>query len=105
MKHKSFLVMLFVLSTIISVSQQVKPLRIGIAGLTHDHVHGLLARAHTGDIEIVGIAESNHELAERYLKQYNLPATLGYILRWKKCWINANPKLFAHSIASMNILK
>src|SRR5438552_4580383 len=78
MKHKSFLVMLFVLSTIISVSQQVKPLRIGIAGLTHDHVHGLLARAHTGDIEIVGIAESNRELAERYLKQYNLSASLVY---------------------------
>jgi len=78
MKHKLFLVMLFILSAIISVSQQVKPLRIGIAGLTHDHVHGLLARAHTGDIEIVGIAESNRELAERYLKQYNLPATLVY---------------------------
>jgi len=61
-----------------SISQQTKPLRIGIAGLTHDHVHGLLARAHDGDIEIVGIAETNRELAERYLKRYNLPATLWY---------------------------
>lgn len=61
-----------------AVGQQTKPLRVGIAGLTHDHVHGILARAHDGDIEIVGIAERNHELAERYLKQYNLPLSLLY---------------------------
>ena len=78
MTQKSFLVTLFISLTMASVSQQAKPLRIGIAGLTHDHVHGLLARAHSGDIEIVGIAESNHDLAERYLKQYNLPLTLLY---------------------------
>ena len=57
---------------------QTKPFRIGIAGLTHTHVHWLLGRAHDGDIEIVGIAESNRDLAERYLKQYNLPLTLLY---------------------------
>ena len=62
----------------LTTGQQTKPLRIGIAGLTHDHVHGILARAHDGDIEIVGIAERNHELAERYLKRYNLPLTLLY---------------------------
>jgi predicted dehydrogenase len=78
MKQKSFLVTLFILLIMISASQQAKPLRIAIAGLTHDHVHGLLARAHTGDIEIVGIAESNRDLAERYLKRYNLPLTILY---------------------------
>jgi len=57
---------------------QSKPLRIGIAGLTHDHVGGLLSRAHDSDIQIVGIAEKNRELAERYLKKYNLPSTLVY---------------------------
>lgn len=57
---------------------QTKPFRIGIAGLTHSHVHWLLNRAHDGDIEIVGISEPNRELAERYLKQYNLPLTLLY---------------------------
>src|ERR1043165_9848204 len=59
-------------------SHTSKPLRIGIAGLTHDHVHGILARAHDGDIEIVGIAEPNRELAARYLKQYNLSSALLY---------------------------
>lgn len=58
--------------------QEKKPFRIGVAGLTHSHVHGILQRAHDGDIEIVGIAEPNRELAERFLKQHHLPLTLIY---------------------------
>ena len=60
------------------ICQDKKPFRIGIAGLTHTHVHWLLGRADDGDIEIAGISEPNRELAERYLKQYNLPLTLLY---------------------------
>jgi predicted dehydrogenase len=55
-----------------------KPLRIAIVGLVHDHVHGILGRANKGDIEIVGIAEPNHELAERYAKRYGYPMSLVY---------------------------
>jgi predicted dehydrogenase len=65
-------------STMTPFAQTNKPLRIGIAGLTHAHVHGILSRAKDGDIEIVGIAEANRDLAERYLKQYDLPMTLVY---------------------------
>src|SRR6185295_17843115 len=78
MKQKSFLLTLFTSLAIIGYSQNTKPLRIGIAGLTHDHVGWLLGRAHDSDIQIVGIAESNRELAERYLKKYNLPLSLVY---------------------------
>lgn len=78
MKHRSFLLMLSILVTTFVFAQQSKPLRIGIAGLTHDHVGGLLSRSHDSDIQIVGIAESNRELAERYLKKYNLPLNLIY---------------------------
>jgi len=46
------------------------PLRIGVVGLTHDHVHWLLGRKRDGDIEIVGIVEPNRELAQRYATQY-----------------------------------
>lgn len=46
------------------------PLRIGVAGLTHTHVHWILGRENRGDIEIVGIAEPNRKLAERYAKQH-----------------------------------
>lgn len=59
-------------------SQPEKPFRIGIAGLTHDHVNWIMNRADDGDIEITGIAEPNKELAERYLKKFNLSATLWY---------------------------
>jgi predicted dehydrogenase len=50
-----------------------KPLRVGIAGLTHGHVHWILRAASGGDVEIVGIAEANRELAVRLLSQYNIP--------------------------------
>ena len=53
-----------------SMSQQNKAFRIGIAGLTHTHVHWLLGREDRGDIEIVGIAEPNRDLAQRYAKQH-----------------------------------
>ena len=47
------------------------PLRLGIAGLSHSHVHGILGRKGT-DVRIVGIAEPNRELAERYAARYGL---------------------------------
>ena len=59
-------------------AQSKKPLRIGVAGLTHTHVHWILDRADDGDIEIVGIAEANKELAKRFLDQHHLPMTLVY---------------------------
>ena len=51
------------------------PLRIGVAGLTHAHVHWIFNSAKQGSIEIVGIAEPNRELAQRFAKQYNIPET------------------------------
>lgn len=62
----------------LAVSAQSAKFRIGIAGLSHTHVHWLLGRAKDGDLEIVGIAESDRSLAERYLKQYNLSLSLLY---------------------------
>jgi predicted dehydrogenase len=49
---------------------QDTPLRIGIAGLTHTHVHQIFNSAKAGDIEIVGIAEANSDLAQRYIELY-----------------------------------
>jgi len=76
--RQSFIFIFLISLVTISNAQDSKPLRIGIAGLTHDHVRGLLSRIQRGDFEIVGIAESNQELAERYMKQYNLPPALLY---------------------------
>jgi len=59
-------------------AEPARPLRIGVAGLTHSHVHGILQRAGRGDFEIVGIAESNRDLARRYLAQHGLSEKLLY---------------------------
>jgi predicted dehydrogenase len=52
-----------------------KPLRLGIAGFSHSHVHGILRRKGT-DVQIVGIAEKNRELAERYASRYGVDTAL-----------------------------
>lgn len=60
-------------------AQAQKPaLRLGIAGLTHSHVNGILGRKHKGDVEIVGIAEPDRALAEKYAKQYGFSMKLVY---------------------------
>lgn len=61
-----------------SDAQGKAPFRVGIVGLVHDHVHGILGHTKTGDIEIVGIAEPNRSVAEAYSKQYNFPMAMVY---------------------------
>ncbi|MFP2996936.1 Gfo/Idh/MocA family oxidoreductase [Spongiivirga sp. MCCC 1A20706] len=46
------------------------PLRIGVVGLVHTHVHWILGREKIGDIEIVGIVEPNRKLAKKYSEQH-----------------------------------
>lgn len=59
-------------------SSNTKPLRIGIAGLSHGHVHWILRAVNRGDLEIVGIAEPNREMAKRYLRQYKISTGILY---------------------------
>ncbi|MDQ3277101.1 MAG: gfo/Idh/MocA family oxidoreductase, partial [Bacteroidota bacterium] len=75
---RSLLIICLLVNTMVTTAQNPKPFAIAIDGLTHAHVHWLLGRAKDGDIKIVGIAEKNRALAERYLKQYNLPLSLLY---------------------------
>ena len=59
-------------------SLRTPPLRMGIVGLSHSHVHGLLRRMDLGDIEIVGISEGDKDLAQRLMNQYGLSPSLWY---------------------------
>lgn len=59
-------------------AKENKPLRIGVVGLTHTHVHWILGREPKGDIEIVGIVEPNKELAKRYTEQHKLSMDIVY---------------------------
>lgn len=53
-------------------------IKLGIAGLTHGHVGWILDAMKKGDVKVVGIAESNREVGERYAKQYGFPMSMVY---------------------------
>jgi len=74
------LVILFPLTAMTGKSNKgvIKPLRIVIDGMVHDHVNWILGRKIKGDIEIVGIAEPNRSLAEAYAKRYGFSMDLVY---------------------------
>jgi predicted dehydrogenase len=56
--------------------EEGRRVRVVVAGLTHTHVHWILGRADRGDIEIVGIAEANRDLARRYTERHGLSMDL-----------------------------
>lgn len=62
----------FLLFSCSNAFSQDKPLKIGVAGLHHGHVGWVLEANQRPDLEIVGIAEPNRELAERYAKQHGI---------------------------------
>ncbi len=47
-----------------------KPLRVVVVGLVHDHVGWILGYQNKNDIEVVGIADPDQSLAEKYSKRY-----------------------------------
>jgi len=78
MKMLLFLVLIVQPYVYAQSSRDEKPLRIGIAGLTHGHVHWVLRAVRQGDVELAGISEPNRELAGRLMDQYNIPMDLLY---------------------------
>ena len=60
-----------------SIHAQAK-IKLGIAGLTHGHVHWILRQLDQRDFEVVGIAESNMNLAKRFASQYGFSLDLVY---------------------------
>ena len=82
--------------------KQDRPLRIGIAGLTHGHVHWILRAVQQGDVELAGIAETNTELASRLMKQYDIKPSFLYsdlnemLARTKPEAVTAFGSIFEH---------
>src|SRR6201996_5712103 len=89
-KHLSRLVFFsaFLLFAAANRSAGQKVLRVGVAGLTHDHVHNIMHQFRSGQVIIAGIAESDPQLIARYKKSYQLPDSLFY---------NDLPSLIAHT--------
>src|ERR1700709_1253946 len=52
------------------------PIKVVIAGLVHGHVSGFLKKAYQGSVEIVGIYETNREVANKYRDRYHFADTL-----------------------------
>lgn len=81
---KNLLAILFIVFPLVSSHAQAssssqKPLKMGVVGMTHGHVHQVLRSGQSGgDIEIVGFVEPNRELAERLTKQYDYSPDLIY---------------------------
>ena len=57
---------------------QNQPLRVGVVGLVHTHVHWILGREDRGDMEIVGIVEPNRDLAQQYSEQHGYSMDIVY---------------------------
>ncbi len=70
------LIVVLTLACIVTGSFAQQPIRVVIAGLNHDHVHGILSRYGKGDVNIVGIAETDKQLQQKYSKLYHLPDSL-----------------------------
>jgi predicted dehydrogenase len=79
-KHLPRLVTLtsLVAATLLNAAFGQKVLRVGVAGLTHDHVHNIMHQFRNGQVIIAGIAESDPQLIARYKKSYQLPDSLFY---------------------------
>jgi predicted dehydrogenase len=76
MKSSIVLICCFLSITFLSAA---KPIRVGIAGMTHGHVNQVFEyMGYREDVMIVGFAEPNRDLAMRLLKQHNVPDSLWF---------------------------
>ena len=74
-----FLTMQNVFSQSIGENTSAKPpVRIGIAGLSHSHVHGFLNNTPQGDFELVGITENDRDMVTRYAERYGFDTGIVY---------------------------
>jgi predicted dehydrogenase len=73
MKLASIFFICFLLNSV-----QAQKLNVVVVGLNHDHVHGILREFNKGQVNIIGIVETNDHLREKYAKLYNLPPSIFY---------------------------
>lgn len=71
---------IFLLSSFLAVNSTFgqQPVKLGIAGLSHSHVVPLLRNLDRTDIQVVGIAESDQQLVDRYAERFGFDKSLVY---------------------------
>ena len=72
---KKFIAVLFLLISVKAASSQ-QLLRVAVAGLSHDHVNNIMQQFKRAEVIIVGIAEADQQLAERYKNKFQLPDSI-----------------------------
>jgi predicted dehydrogenase len=72
-KTSFFVVVLIVL---MAINVKAQGPRVGVAGLSHDHIYNILNAYSKGEVNLVGIAEPNKQLWEKYGKQFHVPDSL-----------------------------
>jgi predicted dehydrogenase len=81
MKTRTNFRIFFLLFTALLLFQAVsaqKPIRLAVAGMTHGHISFILGRPDKGDFQLVGVFETNQELAQKLSKRYKYPTSLIY---------------------------
>ncbi len=72
--HAGFLIIAFLSYN----NTHAQKLKVCVAGLSHDHAHSIMQQYKRGEVILLGIAETDLPLRERYKKTYQLPDSLFY---------------------------
>jgi len=75
MSHRytlKFVFTILITFLISSIATAQTKLNVAVAGLNHDHIYLIMNSYKKGEVNIVGIAESNPELVQRFKKRYQL---------------------------------
>ena len=73
---KLFSIIICVFCTATNYSQEL--LNVAVVGLSHDHAHVIMNEYKQHKVNIIGIAENDQNLIDRYKKSYNIPDSLFY---------------------------
>ena len=71
-------VFLILLGTIWAFALSAQPLRVGVAGVTHDHLGGVVSALQGGDVEVVGVWEADARYIHNNALSGKVPDVLFY---------------------------
>lgn len=73
------LALCFVTTWIAKAEDSKPPVRVAVAGLSHDHAYGFFPQLRgRSEVELVGVVETNRALIETYTRRFNLGSNLFY---------------------------
>ena len=75
---RTFLLLSVVCLSFILNAQNTAPLRLGVVGVSHGHLHEVVIRMDRGDFEVVGVAEPDEQLRANNPLRKKLDASLFY---------------------------